>query len=246
MMHLRKIVGMTGIVLVSAATGAHASTVIADWTFESSAPATSGPFAPEIGSGSASGSHAGTSTYSSPAGNGSSHSFSSNTWVTGDYYQFNVDTANFSGITVTWDQTSSSTGPKDFQLEYSTNGTTFSSFANYSVLANASPNNPWSSTGSQNAAYTLTEDMSSITALNNQANVYLRLVQFDTVAANGGTVGTGGTDRIDNVVIAGSALTPVPLPAAAWLFASGLLGTLGMRRRRTPASGPSSGTLQYA
>ncbi len=236
MITLRNIVGMAGIVLVSVGTGAHASTVIADWTFESSVPSTSGPFAPEIGNGSASAGHAGAATYSSPAGNGSAHSFSSNTWTTGDYYQFNVDTANFGGITLTWDQTSSSTGPKDFQLEYSTNGTNFTSFTNYSVLANASPNTPWSSSGTQNAAYTLTEDMSSISALSNQANIELRLVQLDATAANGGAIGTSGTDRLDNVTVSGTALTPVPLPAAVWLLGSGLLGSLGIRRRRRIAA----------
>ncbi len=38
--------------------------MIADWTFETSQPATAGPFAPEIGLGSASGLHAGAATYS--------------------------------------------------------------------------------------------------------------------------------------------------------------------------------------
>src|ERR1700742_1621680 len=54
---------------------AHAS-IIADWTFETSQPVTAGPYSPEIGAGSASGSHAGASTYSTPAGNGSAHSYS--------------------------------------------------------------------------------------------------------------------------------------------------------------------------
>jgi hypothetical protein len=237
MSKLRSAVGMAGIFLMSAASGARASAVIADWTFETSNPTSSGPIAPEIGSGSATGSHAsGAAVYSSPAGNGSAHSFSSNNWATGDYYQFSVGTVGLSDITMTWDQTSSSTGPKDFQLQYSTNGTTFTSFASYSVLANASPNSPWSSTGAENSAYTFTEDLSSITALDNQANVYLRLVQSDAVAANGGTIGTSGTDRVDNVIIAGSGLTPVPLPAAAWLLACGLLSTLGIGRRRRLAA----------
>ena len=233
---LRNAVGLAGIVLVSFASGAHASTVLADWTFETSAPVTSGPITPEVGSGSAIGSHAsGAAVYTSPAGNGSTHSFSSSNWATGDYYQFSVDTQNYSGISLTWDQTSSNTGPKDFQLQYSINGTTFTSFASYSVLANATPNTPWTSTGGQNAAYTLTEDLSSVTALNDQSTVFLRLVQSDAVSANGGAIGTSGTDRVDNVIIAGTAVAPVPLPATAWLLGSGLLGSLGIRRRRRAA-----------
>jgi hypothetical protein len=236
-MSKRNSVAMAGVLFACVASGAHASTVIADWTFESTAPTTAGPIAPEIGSGSAIGKHAsGATVYSSPAGNGSTHSFSSNTWATGDYYQFSVSTVGLGDVTLSWDQTSSSTGPKDFQLQYSTNGTTFSSFASYSVLANASPNSPWSSTGTENTAYSFTENLSSITALDNDAIVYFRLVQSDAVAANGGSIGTSGTDRVDNVVIAGTALTAVPLPSTAWLLGSALMGTLAaIRRRRVTA-----------
>jgi hypothetical protein len=207
--------------------------VLADWTFETSAPATSGPFSPEVGSGAASGQHGNPSVvYTSPAGNGSAHSFSSTFWSVGDYYQFSVNTAGFSGISLQWDQTSSNTGPKDFELEYSTNGTTFTNFAGYSVLANASPNTPWTSSGAENSAYTLTENLSSIAALNNQSVVYLRLVQTDAVSANGGAIGTSGTDRVDDVIVtANSPLTPVPLPASAWLFGGALFGFMGLRRR---------------
>src|SRR6266446_9928561 len=84
---------------------------IAQWTFETSIPATAGPFAPEVGSGSASGLHAGAAVYSSPAGNGSAHSYSANTWAVGDYWQFQTSTLGFSGIALSWDQASSSTGP---------------------------------------------------------------------------------------------------------------------------------------
>jgi hypothetical protein len=36
-------------------------------------------------------------------------------------------------------------------------------------------------------------------------------------------------------VAAGSVTPPVPLPAAVWLFGSGLLGLLGVGRRRAAA-----------
>src|SRR5438105_15687052 len=77
---------------------------IAQWTFETSAPTTAGPIAPEVGSGSASGSHAGAAVYSSPAGNGSVHSYSANTWAVGDYWQFQTSTLGSSGISLSWDQ----------------------------------------------------------------------------------------------------------------------------------------------
>ena len=88
------------------------ASVIADWTFETSQPATAGPFSPETGAGSATGSHAGAAVYSTPAGNGSSHSFSSNTWAVGDYYQYQVSTTGLDDISIQFDQTSSNTGPR--------------------------------------------------------------------------------------------------------------------------------------
>ena len=207
----------------------HADT-IAQWTFETSAPTTAGPLSPEAGSGSALG-HGTSLTYSSPAGNGSSHSFSAANWSVGDYYQFQVSAANFSNIQLSFDQTSSNTGPRDFKLAYSTNGTTFFDVTTYSVLANASPNTPWASGTPRQAAYTFTDDLSSIDDLNGATTVYFRLIDTDTTSANGGAVGTGGTDRVDNVLITGVAAAPEP---SSW--ALGALATLGfafLRSRRS-------------
>ncbi len=205
------------------------ATVIADWTFETSIPASAGPFSPEVGTGSALGSHAGASVYSSPVGNGSAHSFSSNTWAVGDYYQFSVSTAGFTGITLSWDQISSGTGPRDFSLSYSTNGVSFTNFANYSVLANATPNT-WSS-GASSSASIFSQDLSLVTALDNQTQVFFRLIDRSTVSAAAGTVATAGTDRVDNFSVNGVAA--VPVPAAMWLMGSGLIGLAGVARKRT-------------
>ena len=213
-----------------ASASANAAT-IADWTFESTAPTTAGPLAADIGSGAALGHHSGSSTYSSPVGNGSSHSFSSTAWSVGDYYQFQVSTAGLANLAVSWDQTSSNTGPRDFLFEYSTDGSNFQSLFDYSVPANASPN-AWSSNPAAYVALaTNTQDLSSVVALNNQASVYFRLVDEDTTAANGLPVASGGTDRVDNFTVTAS---PVPLPAALWLLASGLFG-LGAVRKRAAA-----------
>ena len=149
----------------------------------------------------------------------------------GDYYQFNVSTLGLKDVSLSWDQTSSGTGPKDFTLQYSTDGTHFSTFNSYGVLANgASPNAAWSSSGARSAAYTFSDNLSSIVALNNVTNLFFRLVDADTSAANGGTVGSGGTDRVDNVTVTAS---PVPVPAAIWLLGSGLFGLAGLRRRQS-------------
>ena len=216
------------VAVLTCAGQAHAQTVLADWTFETSQPAAAGPYSPEIGSGSATGVHAGASTYSSPSGNGSAHSFSSTTWAVGDYYQFSTSsTTPFNDLTLSFDQTSSNTGPKDFNLSYSTNGTNYTSFTSYSILANASPNAPWNAT-TYSSAYHFSYDLSSVDALNGATTVYFRLTDADTTSANGGTVASGGTDRVDNVVI-----SEVPEPSTYALLALGMAGAFVAFRRLT-------------
>lgn len=198
--------------------------ILATWTFETSVPTTAGPHAAEVGSGSALGFHAGVSVYSNPVGNGSGESFSSTVWAVGDYYQFQVSAVGYEEITITWDQTSSNTGPRDFDLQWSTDGVTFNTIFGYQVLANAAPNPVWNSTTSS-AIYT--NSATGPGALDGQATVYFRMTQTSMVSANGGTVATSGTDRVDNVIIEG---TLIPSPGA--LALAGLAGLGGLRRRR--------------
>lgn len=203
---------------------------LAQWTFETSVPTTAGPLSPEVGSGAASGFHAGASTYSNPTGNGSVESFSSNNWLVGDYYQFSFSTLGFSGLTISFDQTSSGTGPRDFNLAYSTDGSSFTTFQSYVVLANAAPNPTWSS-ATYNPIYTLSFDLSAIAALDNQASVLIRLVDASTVSAAGGVVASGGTNRIDNFIAMSS---PVPEPGSLALLLAGtaVVGFVARRQRR--------------
>ncbi len=81
-----------------------------------------------------------------------------------------TSTAGFTGISVSWDQTGSATGPRDFKLAYSTDGTNFTDFYSYSL---PSPAVSWSS-GSTSLTTKFSSDLSSVTALDNQANVYFR------------------------------------------------------------------------
>ena len=221
---MKKAVCVLG-VLVLLATAASAAT-LANWTFEVSQPATAGPFAAEAGlnaaTSMASGGHAGAATYSTPAGNGSAHSYSANTWAVGDYWQFTTSTTGYAGVTFAWDQTSSNNGPRDFVLQYSTNGTTFTQFgAQYIVLANVAPPGTWNAT-TPHLEYSFTVNLASVTALDNAPTVYIRLRDNSTVSANGGTVAVAGTDRVDNVVI-----SALPEPASLLLLGLGAL----IRRR---------------
>jgi hypothetical protein len=230
MKKLIKIAALSGVFTAGMAGAPAFADTIAQWTFETSIPVTAGTFSPEVGAGSALGFHTSSAAvYSSPAGNGSAHSFSSNNWAVGDYYQFQVSTVGYSGITLSWDQTSSNTGPRDFQLQYSTNGTTFvNSGSVFSVLANAAPNPSWNST-TASALYSFTVT-SFGAALDNQASAFFRVVDASAVSANGGVVATGGTDRIDNFTVSGVAAVPEPETYAMLLAGLGLLG-FGTRRR---------------
>jgi len=201
---------------------------IAKWTFENLtiSPANTNAtsmfgVAAEVGTGTASSVHATSATFSTPVGNGSAKSASANGFSIGDYWQFQTSTLGSSGIQLTWDQTSSNTGPGKNTLQYSTDGTTFTQFGSeYTILANATPNPTWSS-GTPQPIFTFTVDLSSVPALNNAAAVYFRLVDSQTTSANGGIVAATGTDRVDNFTVA-----VVPEPTG--LFLLGGLGILGL------------------
>src|SRR5262249_22577538 len=150
------------------------------------------------------GSHASATTaWSSPAGNGSTHSLSSNMWATTgtglqtSYYEFDVSTVNWQDIDISWDQTGSATRPPDFALQWSTDGTTFNTFTTYSL---ASPAVTWSA-GTPTSLTSFNFNLASVTALNGAATADFRLVQSGSTSINGSTVGTAGTGRVDNVVI---------------------------------------------
>jgi PEP-CTERM motif len=236
---LKSILNPTTKILVIAAgcAGTVDAETIAEWTFEDSysyIQANPGPgttltgISPEVGTGAASGLHTSSATtWSAPAGNGSSHSLSAKNWSEGDYYQFETSTAGFDNITVSYDQTSSSTGPGSFSLQYSTDGENFTSFQAYGVQQGS-----WNTTSS-NSACSYLFDLSPVADLNNAPNVYFRLVNAAGTTPSGGSISTAGSDRIDNFTI-GVAAVPEP----HGLFILGGLGLLGMsmvRRRRQNA-----------
>ena len=190
--------------------------VLAAWSFDGvTASATPGT-SPVITVGSAAadsgvltagssftGLHASASTvWSNPAGNASAKSVSSNNWAVGDYYQFSFSTSGYGAISITWDQTGSATGPRDFKAQYSTNGTTFTDASGtnstYALTAQT-----WANSGSPQAASRRTLDLSSVLALVNQSTVYIRLVDTSTTSINAGTVAAAGTGRVDNFTVNG-------------------------------------------
>jgi len=205
---------------------AQAGIALASWSFETSGPGlilndnTNSPFAAAEGGiygGTALGIHASSATdWSSPAGNGSVESFSSNTWTTGDYYQFSTQTTDYKNICIEWDQTRSGTGPNDFKLAWSTDGINFTDLISYVVLENGgAPNAAWNTT-TASGAYSFGPEFGPAD-LDNQTTIYFRLISLDTTAA-------AGTNRVDNVVISGEL---IPAPGAL-----ALLGVAGLAARR--------------
>lgn len=160
-------------------------------------------------------------TYTSPSGNGSQYSFSSNNWAIGDYYQAKFSTSGFADpITISWDQARSSTGPSAFEVVYSIDGGANwnTALASYTVLQSGGGGAPgtWSSL-TYNALYT---NSVMIAGLENQSEV---LVRF---RATGAAAGATGSNRIDNVLVYSG---EVPAPGAIALLA---VAGLAARRRR--------------
>lgn len=211
---MKKTLALVAFAGIAAVTNAD---VLANWTFETSLPATAGPHAAEVGSGSASGFHASSAAvYSNPSGNGSNESFSSNNWSTGDYYQFSVDTSGYENISFGWSQIRSGTGPADFKLEYSIDGGgSFSTVMNYSVLGGGS--DFWSSSS---VHVTSIYAPVTISGADDAGVVLFRLTSLVSAAS-------AGTNRVDDITVAGDV---VPAPGALALV--GLSGLVIGRRRR--------------
>jgi len=194
----------------------NAQTVLSKWTFEGVTTSSTAATTPTITLGSSSAdagvltsssvfsaSHASASAvWSQPSGNGSQRAMSANNWAVNDYWQFQFATTNFGSISITWDVNGSNTGPRDFKVQYSTDGSSFTDAtgtnSTYQITSVT-----WS-TNTVNNTTRFTLNLSSVTALNNVSAVYIRLVQTSTTSISGSTVGTGGTSRVDNFTVTGT------------------------------------------
>ena len=192
-------------------------TAISKWTFENITTTNSGRDVVITGSALAdqgvqtagtlfSANHASSNTsWTNLTGNGSLKSVSSNNWAVGDYWQFKVNTLNYNNLAVSVEQTGSGTGPSTFKLQYSLNGTSYTDLpgGTYSLDTGS-----WSSALYKSTAVR-SFDLSSLISLNDKSEVYVRLVNVNTTSNGSGTVATGGTSRIDNFVITGTACNTV-------------------------------------
>ncbi|NQU11389.1 hypothetical protein HQ590_11395 [bacterium] len=193
---------------------------VAEWTFESSTPVDTNniavypfPISADIGAGNAGATHAAAGTdYSAVQGNGSDNAFNVNNWAADDYFQFQVNLGSYSDILVAWDQTKSATGPENFKLQYSTDGSGFTDFGSYVVLSNATVNGGVWNSSTLITNYHFSYDLTSVSALGKEPAVYFRLTSLEAGSSAAGTV------RVDNFLV--QALT-IPEPSTLVLLVGG-------------------------
>ena len=119
----------------------------------------------------------------------------SNGWDAGSdgskYWSVTISTANFSGIQLSSKQYGSGTGPRDFMIETSTDG------SNWELLpgSNIEAATDWSSGAVDN--------LSLPAELEDEPTVHIRWVMSTNTSISGDIVGSTGTSRIDEVLITG-------------------------------------------
>ncbi|MCZ2127954.1 MAG: DUF11 domain-containing protein [Anaerolineales bacterium] len=113
--------------------------------------------------------------------------------VPDDYVEFAVDTTGRSDITIGFDYYSTTQGPTNLDLQYSTDGSSFTSFSDTTLTRDAH-------------FYTLFYNLSAIAGINNNPNAKFRLYGYINPAPGGGNL------RLDNVTISESCPTPTPSP----------------------------------
>jgi len=114
-----------------------------------------------------------------------------NTWDNGNAskcWQIQFSTSGYNNVALSSKQRSSSTGPRDFKVQYSTNG---SSWTDAGITV--SVGSDWT-TG-------VVDNVALPSACGNQSTLYLRWVMTSNTSVNSSTVASSGTSRIDDIAI---------------------------------------------
>lgn len=130
--------------------------------------------------------------------------------VANRYIQLNVSTLGYQNINLKLDyKSTSTTGPTQFKIQYSTDGTTFTDLTGSTTSISSSfTTSPMS-----------TFNLSSISAINNNANAKLRLVITG--------LGTTGSLHVDNILVEGVTYTAPPVHTPEEISACTATGNTG-------------------
>jgi len=129
----------------------------------------------------------------------SSMAANSNGWDGGSgskYWWTSISTAGFTDIEVSSEQYGSNTGPRDFRIEVSTDGTSWEAVDG----SNIHVGNDWT-TGTL-------DTLSLPVSLADQENAFIRWIMASNVSVDNGDISSSGTNRLDDVIITGVNLTP--------------------------------------
>ncbi|MGD0710789.1 MAG: C1 family peptidase, partial [Bacteroidales bacterium] len=115
------------------------------------------------------------------------------------YWQVNFITTLYDHLKVSSKQYSGNSagnrGPRDFKIQYSTDGITFND-----VIAVPQINNNWTSG--------VVTNVSLVSACNDQSSLYLRWIMTSNTSTNNGTIGNTAVSRIDDVIVTGDPILP--------------------------------------
>jgi hypothetical protein len=129
-------------------------------------------------------------------GSGGSGTFAPNTrsWDHGTmnkFWQISFSSLDYQRLTISSRQQSSSTGPRDFKLQYSLDGLNWTDVPGANILV------------ANNFTSGVLENINLPEECDNQSEVFLRWIMVNEISVAGGTVGSTGTNRIDDIIIWG-------------------------------------------
>ena len=166
--------------------------------------------------------------------------------------EFDVSTAGYSDISLSFNWAATTQGVGNLQVQYNTNIDDASGWTNIGSVFDATVDNGTPGT----TGYGFQTDTISFAVISGTANdpdFGIRLVSAynptlgDEYASATSVVAgspveynnSSGNWRIADVQLDGT-VSPVPLPASAWLLLSALGGVFGVARRRAPAAAPAA------
>lgn len=131
------------------------------------------------------------------AGSGGVGTFAPNSesWASGTntkYWMITISTVGYNNLKLSSKQRSSSTGPRDYKVQYSTDGLVWTDVPNSTIVCAA------------NFTSGVLSDVDLPAACNQQSALRLRWIMTSEVSVGAGTVGSAGTNRIDDIVITGT------------------------------------------